>query len=590
MAGRIPENILEDILSRVDIVEIISGYLPLKKAGANFKANCPFHQEKTASFMVSPDRQIYHCFGCGESGNAFKFLMRHERMEFPEAVEALAKRCGVILPEQDNPESARKANIAAQIYKANELAAEFYEKNLHQSAAGVPVLKYLSGRSVKSTTIKEFRLGVAPAGWDNLIQFLRSKNISLAVMEQAGLILPKDSGGYYDRFRNRIVFPVFDVRSRLLGFGGRVLDDSLPKYLNSPETAVYTKGKNLFGLNLSKDFIRETDCVVIVEGYLDFIIPYQEGLKNIVASQGTALTIEQIKLLKRYTRNIVMVYDGDTAGEIATLRSLDILIDEGMKVKVAPLPKGIDPDVMVRKAGVEKLRSMVDEAVSFFDYKLGLLKKKHDIKDAYGKTEIAAQMLSTINKFDNAILKGEYLKKLAEEIRVPEENIMKELSKLKPSAASPVPENPGLKKPLPINPAEKLLIRFMLEEKEMLERIMRELSPSDFLDERTSRIVSVIQELALKGKRIEPSILMNYFGEEEASQLLCETMFMPPLGEQEKEKAVSDCIARIKIQRLRLRREDLHLRIKNAQSSGDEKELSSLIHEFHNLIKKGDEV
>jgi DNA primase len=284
-----------------------------------------------------------------------------------------------------------------------------------------------------------------------------------------------------------------------------------------------------------------------------------------------------------------MVYDGDTAGETATLRSLDILIDEGMQVKVAPLPKGIDPDVMVRKAGVKKLRSMVEEAVSFFDYKLGLLKNKHNIKDAYGKTEIAAQMLSTINKFDNAILKGEYLKKLAEEIRVPEENILKEMYKLKPSAASPAHGNLGLKKSLPINPAEKLLIRFMLEEKEMLERIMRELSPSDFLDERTSRIVSVIQELALKGKCIEPSILMNYFGEEEASQLLCETMFMPPLSEQGKEKAVSDCIARIKIQRLRLRREDLHLKIKNAQSSGDEKELSSLIHEFHNLIKKGDE-
>lgn len=584
MAGLIPENLLEDILGRVDIVEIISGYLALKKSGRNFKANCPFHHEKTASFMVSSERQIYHCFGCGESGNAFKFLMRHERMEFPEAVELLAKKTGVILPDYHRPLAAKEASLSSQLYKINELAVSFYENNLNSAGAA-----YLLNRGLKNQAIKEFHLGFAASGWDNLINFLRAKNISLSFMEKAGLILAKESGGYYDRFRNRIIFPIFDVRNRPIGFGARVTDDSLPKYINSPETFVYTKGKNLFGLNLSKNFITEADFVIIVEGYLDFIIPFQEGLKNIVASQGTALTLEQIKLLKRYTNNVVMVYDGDKAGEMATLRSLDILIDEGINVKIAPLPKGVDPDSFTRRQGIDSLKSKISCARSFFDYKLDVLKSRYNIRDAHGKSKIASEMLLTINKFSNAILRGEYTKRLAEEIKIPEHYILEELNKIKPSNSIHAPsaafEQTSQSE---INPAEKLLIRFMLEEKEMIERIIQELSPEDFLDKRTSKIFSIMHDLVIQGKNIEPSILMNYFTEEDTSQLICQALFMPVLTEQEKEKAINDCIARIKGQRLKSKREHLHTEIENAQTSGDQERLNILMHEFHNLIKKGD--
>jgi len=511
-------------------------------------------------------------------------------MEFPEAVEMLAKKCGIILPDQDKPELARAASLSNQLYKVNELAASYYENNLNHSSASA-VMKYLAGRGIKPLTAKEFHLGLATSAWDGLINFLRSKNISLALMEQAGLILPKDSGGYYDRFRNRIIFPILDIRGRFLGFGARVMDNSLPKYINSPETSIYTKGKNLFGFNLSKDSVRDADSVVIVEGYLDFIIPYQEGVKNIVASQGTALTLEQIKLLKRYTSNVVMIYDGDTAGELATLRSLDILIDEGVNVKVVPLPAGMDPDVLVRKEGPDKLKAKIDKAISFFDYKLGLLKKRFDIKDAHGKSEIASQMLLTINKFTNAILKGEYVKRLAEEMHISEQDMLEELHKLKPvNAALAKAVSSPERKPSHINPAEKMLIKFMLEGKEMVERIMNELSPADFTDACTRRIVSVMQDLLSQGKNVEPSVLMNYFSEDDASQLLCETMFMPAITDEGREKAVSDCITRIKVQRLRSRREYLHSQIKNAQSLGDDKKLTSLIQEFHNLIKKGDQV
>lgn len=588
MAQLIPENILEDILGRVDIVEVISSYIQLKKAGRNFKANCPFHHEKTASFMVSPGKQIYHCFGCGESGNAFKFLMRHERLEFPEAVEALAKKCGVNLPQWNKPEAIKSASLSSQLYKINELAAGFYKNNL-QSCGDASAWDYLINRGIKPQTIKEFQLGLAGSSWDGLINFLRSKDIPLALMEKAGLVLAKDAGGYYDRFRNRIIFPVLDLQGRVIGFGARVMDNSLPKYINSPETPVYVKGKNLFGLHLAKDSMRDSDCAVIVEGYLDFMLPYQEGIKNLAASQGTALTTEQIRLLKRYTRNVVVVYDGDLAGQIATLRSLDILIDEGMNVKIAPLPKGKDPDTIVRHEGAEGLKVRIDNAISFFDYKLNVLKDRFNVKEAHGKSEIASQMLSTINKFDNAILRGEYIRKLSEEIKVAERYILDELNKIKrdPSVSSET-QVFLQKEQLQVNPAEKLLIKFMLEDQELVRRVMQELSLTDFQDGRIAMIVQVIHELMLQGKNIEPSLLMNYFGEDEARQLVCETIFMPAVSEDDRERAISDCIARIKVQRLKSRREHLHVQIKSAQSAKDEQRLNQLIQEFHNLIKKGD--
>ncbi|MCK9430780.1 MAG: toprim domain-containing protein [Candidatus Omnitrophica bacterium] len=312
-------------------------------------------------------------------------------------------------------------------------------------------------------------------------------------------------------------------------------------------------------------------------------------MNNLVASQGTALTLEQIRLLKRYTHNVVMIYDGDTAGEIATLRSLDMLIEEGIQVKIVPLPKGLDPDALVRRDGVDTLKAKIKDAKNLFDYKLEILKSRHNIKEAHGKSKIASEMLSTINKFDNAILRGEYVKRLSEEIRIPEHYIIEELNKLKPSLTEHQDETVLPKKTSSgINPAEKLLIKFMLEERDLIEKIMQELSPADFSDMRTAKIVSVMHDLFTQGKSIEPSILMNYFSEDDASQLVCESMFMPELAGQDREKAVNDCIARIKVQRLKSQREHLHIQIKSAQSLGDEQKLNSLIKEFHNLIKKGD--
>ncbi len=585
MSGRIPENILEDILSRINIVEIISSFIPLKQAGRNFKALCPFHHEKTPSFMVSPDRQIYHCFGCGESGNAFKFLMRYERLEFPEAVEALAKKAGVVLP-QTQKEDHKGANTITQLYKINELTASFYEQNL-SFPDGIGAKNYLLKRGIKEETLRYFRIGYAPEKWDALINHLRQKNISLSLIEKAGLILAREGGGYYDRFRSRIIFPITDIKSRVLGFGARVLDDALPKYINSPETPVYTKGKNLYGLNLAKEGIRENDFAVIVEGYLDFIVPYQEGLRNIVASLGTALTLQQVRLLKRYTHNAVIVYDPDIAGELATLRSLDILIEEEMNVKVVTLPEGLDPDSFTRQNGIERLRDRIKHASNLFEYKLDVLKSRYNIKETEGKKDIASEMLLTINKFENSILKSEYIKKLSEELNVGEHYILEELKKIKDNKLHTNTNLDVVKKTSNISPTEKLLIKLMLEEKELIETIRQHLEPADFQDEKTAKIVSVMFDLVEQGKNLEPNLLMNYFGEEDISQIICESMFLPEVSDQNKERVISDCINRLRSEKLKLKRQHLHDQIKTAQHLGDEEMLQKLIAEFDYLIKKG---
>ena len=585
MTGRIPENILDDILSRVDIVEVISGYIPLKRAGRNFKASCPFHHEKTPSFMVSPDRQIYHCFGCGAGGNAFGFLMQYERLEFPEAVEMLAKKAGVVMPETQKPDS-QTANLITQLYKINELTSLFYAHILN-SSEGQTARNYLIKRGIKEGTIKLFKLGYAADKWDALINHLRAKNIGLSLLEKAGLVLPKEGGGYYDRFRNRIILPIFDIKSRPLGFGARVLDATLPKYVNSPETPIYTKGRNLYGLNNAKDAIRQDDCVVVVEGYLDFIIPYQEGVENIVASLGTALTIEQARLLKRHTHNVVMVYDADDAGEAATLRTLDIFIEEGMNVRVVSLPEGFDPDLFVRKNGIDKFKDKIKSADNLFDYKMKVLKSRYGHKEIEGKAMISAAMLPTINKFKNAVLKSEYIKRLAQDLDIEEDALLQELKKVKEERVYPDFNYAGNKKTLDIHPTEKLLIKLMLEEKELVKRIKMSLEPADFQDERTARVVSIMFDLIEQGKNIDPSNLINYVDDECASQLISESAFEIEVPQQHKEKIIDDCIRRLKNKRLTLRKQRLQEEIKIAEDLSDEPRLNRLREEFCNLIKRG---
>lgn len=585
----IPENTIEEILSRIDIVELISGYIPLKRAGRSYRALCPFHSEKTPSFMVNPERQIFHCFGCSAGGNVLGFVMQYERLEFPEAVELLAKKAGVPLPKDAyGAHSSENQSILTQLYKINQLAVELYFEQLY-SAQGEAALKYLSKRAVTKDTMQKFKLGFALDRWDGLLNYLRGKGIPLGLIEKAGLIIPKDNGGYYDRFRNRLIVPIIDNRNRVLGFGARVLDDGLPKYVNSPETPVYSKGKILFGLNAAYEAIRANDSAIIVEGYLDLITPYQAGFKNIVASCGTALTLEQLRLIKRYTHNVVMVYDSDNAGMLATVRSLDLLIEEGLNAQVAGLPEGYDPDGYVRRLGPDKFRELLKGAKDIFDYKMEILKSKYSRVTIANKANIASEMLPTISKFSNMVLKSAYLKKLAEALKVDESSLWSELKKVR--NASGAQRAPSLLRarmqPLLASSAtERLLVKLMLEETECIAHLREKISPADFQDRSLAQIVSRMFELFCAGKKIDAKCLVNQCADPQAAQIICELLASDHPPAADRTRMLDDCLRRMKEDLRKLKQQELCEQMKLAQVRKDEFRLRELLAEFQYLSTK----
>ncbi|MCM8792055.1 MAG: DNA primase [Candidatus Omnitrophica bacterium] len=580
------EKILEEILNRIDIVELISSYIPLKRAGRNFKALCPFHQEKTPSFMVSPQKQIYHCFGCHSGGNAFSFLMRYEHIEFNEAVRMLAKKAGITLQQTQD-----RDNSFLIYYKINQLTADFYQ-NLLNSPEGSKAVEYLRNRKINESIQKLLKIGFASSRWDALLQYLRERDYSVSVLEKLGLILSKENGGYYDRFRNRIIFPIFDIKSRIIGFGARIIQEDVDKdqakYLNSPTTPLYTKGEHLYGLNLAKEHIIRNDSVIVVEGYFDFIVPFQAGLKNIVASLGTAFTPEQARTIKRYTHNVIMVYDGDNAGQLATLRSLDTFLEEDMVVKIVDMPAGFDPDLYVRTYGIEALNNLIINSRNIFDYKLAVLKSMYDRDSPEGKTRIASEMLTTISKLTQPISRATYIKMLSEEIDIREDALLLQLKRAEAytSCLEKVDFNFKSSEKVDVHPTEKLLIRLMLEEEDIIKRLKEMITPEDFQNEKTSQIVSILFDLVSQGKKIMVNNLLNYFPQQDnILPLLCELSLSPSIDDNDKEKIIEDCVYRLKERKIKIQRENLHREIKLAQRVGDTERLNILIKEFCRLSR-----
>lgn len=578
----IPENVIDQIEDRTDIVEVISRYIPLKKTGRSYKALCPFHHEKTPSFVVSPDKKIFHCFGCGVGGNVFSFVMRHENLEFPEVVEMLAKKTGVILPRNIMQQKEDVSSFANQLYKINELACQFFQTCLAGSSAA---RDYLGSRGIGDETIRRFKIGYAPDAWDGLLAFFKKRGVQEALLEKGGLTIANDRGGYYDRFRHRIIFPIIDLKDRILGFGGRVLDASLPKYINSPETHIYSKGRNLYGLNMSKEEIRKKGYVLVVEGYLDFLIPYQAGIANLIATLGTALTIDQVKLVKRFTNTVIMVYDPDEAGEAASLRNLDIFISEDVNVYVAELPSGYDPDSYIRKFGTEEFTKVIKSSKNLFDYKLDKTSTRFDIKSAHGKARIAAEMLPTISKISNAVLKSNLVKRLAEALSVDEEAIRTELKKIRPDYEERryTLETKEAKKDS--QNAEKIVLSLMLEEERFVRMVKENLSIDEFKDTSVRDIVKAILELYREKKEIRPARLINHLENKEGAAVLISEVAELAETFQDKEKAVTDCIARIKRDNIRDELDRLQAAIKVAHNSKDENKVKQLLVEYDSLVK-----
>ncbi|MBI4039839.1 DNA primase, partial [Candidatus Daviesbacteria bacterium] len=414
---------LDLIKQRVNVVDLIQEYLPLKKAGVNFKASCPFHQEKTPSFMVSPERQIWHCFGCGKGGDIFKFLMEKEGMTFPEALEMLAKKAGVVLTRRQ--EAGEGKDRKQRLFDANTKAAEFFHFILTKHQLGKAALDYLHKRGLTAATIEEFNLGYAPNSWESLTNFLLKHSFKTGELIEAGLVVPSKSSGY-DRFRGRIIFPLISTRNQIVGFSGRVLDSAEPKYINTPQTPVFDKSSYLFGLNLAKAEIKNRNQAVLTEGEMDMILSYQAGVKNVVASKGTALTAGQIELIKKYTDTILLCFDMDLAGDSASRRGIEMADTAGLNIKVIQVPDGKDPAELVVKDVKQWLRA-VDGAEPIYDYYLRSVSTRFDPKGAEGKKRIGAELVPIWAKISDNLTREHYIQKLAALLEVEESVIRDEI-------------------------------------------------------------------------------------------------------------------------------------------------------------------
>ncbi len=598
MGMRIPEEIIREIVERCDIVEVISSYIPLKKAGSNLKAICPFHNEKTASFIVNPVKQIFHCFGCGIGGDVISFIMKYERVDFVEAVRILAREVNVNIPEDI---TTSKENIREAILKLNELSVDYFYQQLLSSKneAAQQARQYLKNRGITIDTVKQFRLGFASDKWDGLLQYLKGKGISLNLMERAGLIIPKSNGeGFYDRFRNRIIFPIFDTRDKCCAFGGRIIkgdNNKLAKYVNSPETAVYVKGRYLYGFNLAKHEITSKDYVVVVEGYLDCIIPFQAGFHNIVAALGTALTIEQVRLIKRYTNNIVLLFDMDQAGESAMMRSIDILIEEGMNVKIAVLDKGDDPDSFIRRLGIDCFSQRVASAKPVFDYKIGILKQRYGINTIEAKARIAEDMFSTIARFGNAVKISGYIGRLAKEINIAEDALIVEFKKYMNrninkkkgynSANRIDTDRSIIKGSTGIRTVERNILGMLFDDNRILEQIRKDIAVDEFQDARVRKIIEKIYEFFDKGMKVDVLAIMNCFADDEIRRIISELTTSSELIFADKEKMYQDCLMRIKTDAIKAERKRVLEQIREAERAGKYEQLRKLREKFLKMVK-----
>ena len=441
MAVFIPEEKISEIKNAADIVDIVSEAVLLKKAGKNHLGLCPFHSEKTPSFTVSPDKQIFYCFGCGTGGNVFSFLMKQEGLSFPEAVRGLGKRYGIDIPDRPlSPEQKKKISERESLFDINRRAMEFYHQNLKSSGAGQVARTYLKKRGISQKTIDDFKIGYARDGWDYLLNFFLNKRISAALLEKSGLVLPKkNKSGHYDRFRNRIIFPIFDASMQVVGFGGRVLDDSLPKYLNSPETPVYSKSRSLYGIQRAKEKCRSTGSVFIVEGYLDVLALHQHGVENSIATLGTALTADHIRFLTRFASSMTLVYDSDDAGirsakrcistfwqEHVDFRRQDVFREENADTHILVLPAGHDPDSFVFEKGPELFLEAAANAPGIITFLMNCAIDKHGLSTT-GKVRIIKELQEPLAAINDRVAQALYIQKLAERMGIAENAVLERI-------------------------------------------------------------------------------------------------------------------------------------------------------------------
>lgn len=604
---RFPQTFIDDLKRQTDIVRVIGDYVPLKKKGANWMACCPFHQEKTPSFSVNPSREIFVCFGCGKKGNVFGFVMEMERVSFPESIKIVAEKAGVPLPVMENNERFEaQRKEADEVIKLNSWAMEWWEENLDESTGEARTAReYIAGRSITDETRKSFRLGYAPASWDALINHLKSRGATDAEIERSGLVVKKEKGGFYDRFRGRIVFPVLDVRGRPVAFGARAINpNDEPKYLNSPETAAYTKGRHLYGLFQAREEIRQKRFAILVEGYLDLIVPFQAGVRNAVASLGTALTPEQAKLLKRFARKVVINYDGDRAGVEAAKRAIQTLLAEDFETKVLVLPDNADPDEFIKKHGVEEYRKRRGAATSHIQFILDQAVRDRHLGRAEDKRAAVEEAMPALRAVKNPILKREYFDLAMDTLRV-ESALRGELwTTLAPKAMSATARAAArhgntqeaaarVQTPQP-TVAEQQLLELLVHDAELRRQVLPRLDTDDYEDLPTAVIFRFLKET--NDAPLDFARLTERTAHDAVAADLVPLLMMSEPARDESE-AIDDalvlaerCVIALKLIAVERRREELTAEAAAAHRRGDTEQEQELTNKIYKLAQRRNEL
>jgi len=504
-----------------DIVRLVSDYVPLKPAGQRQKGLCPFHHEKTPSFSVDPQMQLFYCFGCQAGGDAFRFVMLYEKLDFPEAVEFLAKRWGVPLPRASaKPEDDARARLLLM----NELALRFFREQWADRSRGKAARDYATRRGVSDEVAERFGLGFAPDSWDALSSVMAARGFKPAELQTAGLAVPrKDASGHYDRFRHRVIFPIRDVSGRVVAFGGRALGDSEPKYLNSPETPAYVKGEHLYGLDVAREAIRREGFAILVEGYLDLIALHQAGFENAVASLGTALTPFQVKLLARYSERVVVSYDGDAAGVNAAAKSLDLFLERGFDVRVAEIPGGKDPDDFVKDAGAAAYDAIVRQAPGYLEFLLHRQLQGRNLARPEEKVLAINAILPKLARLDSAVERAAWAGRLADALDIDDDLVMQELRTALKGAKPGIRHRAGTEERA--RDVEVLLVKLLLGSDEARQRAHETLAPGDLDGARVSAIVRTILDLDLQGLPVEGPLVVDALADEADRELLTRIAF-----------------------------------------------------------------
>jgi DNA primase len=579
MANFIPDELINQVREANDIVEVISEYLPLKKKGKSYTALCPFHPEKTPSFSVSQERQIYHCFGCGKGGNVYTFLMEHEKLSFYEALKLLAKKANISLPKK--PVDREKVEALDQLFYANQVANEYFQLSLtHNKRAK----DYLHSRGFTKEIIELFSLGYAPPEWEGLIKFSAEKELKNETLLSAGLIIEREKkGGCYDRFRDRITFPIFNLSQKIVGFGGRVIEnEDEPKYLNSPESLIYHKGKILYGLNLSKEIIREKSAAVLVEGYIDLISLYQAGIKNVVAALGTSFTQDQARLISRYAEKIYLLFDSDRAGESAVFRSVDLLFDSGVEVMIVVFPSGEDPDSFIRKSGLKGIAKKLRDAKGFIEYKKDTLPVEFNSLPMKEQEKIIRELADTASRIKNQLWKDLFINKVAKVFGINEKIVLDGIKglNLKETAQQLKPEE-RLTGTLKL---ERELLKLLIEESSLIGQVKTRISREDFGLIEDSELYEMILSLYETQGKFTPAALMDKTENQKVKELISRIVTLD-LGMAEPYLLLEDYIKRIELTKKTNQIKKLKEKIKNAWDKGDKKIAEELTVELHKLMK-----